>query len=123
MNNVISFTPSELAAFIGTIAGVCAGIATIVGIIVKLVMKIKQPEIEQNKRLDAHDERLNEHDKIIETFRTYFANDDKRFKAIERSSRVTQSALLALMKHALNDGDITTLKNAEKQLEDFLIEK
>jgi hypothetical protein len=33
MNNVISFTPAELAAFIGTIAGVCAGIATIVGII------------------------------------------------------------------------------------------
>lgn len=123
MNNVISFTPAELAAFIGTIAGVCAGIATIVGIIVKLVMKLKQPEIEQNKRLDAHDERLNEHDKTIETFRTYFANDDKRFKAIERSNKVTQSALLALMKHALNDGDIATLKNAEKQLEDFLIEK
>ena len=123
MNNVISFTPAELAAFIGTIAGVCAGIATIVGIIVKLVMKLKQPEIEQNKRLDAHDERLNELDKIIETFRTYFANDDKRFKAIERSNKVTQSALLALMKHALNDGDIATLKNAEKQLEDFLIEK
>ena len=123
MNNVISFTPAKLAAFIGTIAGVCAGISTIVGIIVKLVMKLKQPEIEQNKRLDAHDERLNELDKIIETFRTYFANDDKRFKAIERSNKVTQSALLALMKHALNDGDIATLKNAEKQLEDFLIEK
>jgi len=123
MNNVISFTPAELAAFIGTIAGVCAGIATIVGIIVKLVMKLKQPEIEQNKRLEEHDKRLEEHDKIIETFRTYFANDDKRFKAIERSNKVTQSALLALMKHALNDGDIATLKNAEKQLEDFLIEK
>lgn len=123
MDNVISFTPSELAAFIGTIAGICAGIATIVGIIVKLVMKLKQPEIEQNKRLEEHDKRLEEHDKIIETFRTYFANDDKRFKAIERSNKVTQSALLALMKHALNDGDIATLKNAEKQLEDFLIEK
>ena len=123
MNNVISFTPAELAAFIGTIAGVCAGMATIVGVIVKLVMKIKQPEIEQNKRLEEHDKRLDEHDKIIETFRTYFANDDKRFKAIERSNKVTQSALLALMKHALNDGDIATLRNAEKQLEDFLIEK
>lgn len=28
MNNVISFTPAELAAFIGTIAGACAGIMT-----------------------------------------------------------------------------------------------
>ena len=53
MNNVISFTPSELAAFIGTIAGVCAGIATIVGIIVKVVMRLKAPEVEQNKRIKA----------------------------------------------------------------------
>ena len=53
MNNVISFTPAELAAFIGTIAGVCAGIATIVGIIVKVVMRLKAPEMEQNRRIKA----------------------------------------------------------------------
>ena len=31
MDTTITFTPSELVAFIGTIAGVCAGIATITG--------------------------------------------------------------------------------------------
>ena len=41
MDNVISFTPAELAAFIGTIAGVCAGIATITGFIVALVKRWK----------------------------------------------------------------------------------
>lgn len=56
MNNVISFTPAELAAFIGTIAGVCAGIATIVGIIVKLIMRLKAPEVEQNNRIKALEE-------------------------------------------------------------------
>ena len=48
---------------------------------------------------------------------------DRRFKAIEKSNKVTQSALLALMKHALNDGDKSTLKDAEKQLEEYLIDK
>lgn len=53
MDNVISFTPAELAAFIGTIAGVCAGIATIVGIIVKIIVRLKAPEDEQNRRIKA----------------------------------------------------------------------
>ena len=56
MNNVISFTPSELVAFIGTIAGVCAGIATIVGVICKVVMRLKAPEVEQNNRIKALEE-------------------------------------------------------------------
>ena len=41
MDTTITFTPSELVAFIGTIAGVCAGIATITGFIVALVKKWK----------------------------------------------------------------------------------
>ena len=56
MDNVISFTPSELAAFIGTIAGVCAGLMTIVGIIVKIIVRLKAPEVEQNKRIKVLEE-------------------------------------------------------------------
>lgn len=123
MDTTITFTPSELVAFIGALFAFIASIGAGVAVIAKLITKIRKPELEQNKKIEEHDKKLEEHDKIIETFRTYFANDDKRFKAIERSNKVTQSALLALMKHALNDGDIATLKNAEKQLEDFLIEK
>lgn len=123
MDNVITFTPSQLFALI---LGVCGAIITIsaaIGVIAKVIEKAKAPERKQDERLDAHEKRLNAHDEIIETFRTYFANDDKRFKAIEKSNKITQSALLALMKHALNDGDISNLKTAEKQLEDYLIEK
>ena len=123
MDNVIQFTPAQLIALI---LSVCAAIVTIsaaIGVIAKALDKAKAPEREQNARLDDHEKRLNAHDEIIETFRTYFANDDRRFKAIEKSNKITQSALLALMKHALNDGDISNLKNAEKQLEDYLIEK
>lgn len=127
MDNVITFTPSQLFALIlgvcGAIITISAAIGVITGVITKVIEKAKAPERKQDERLDAHEKRLNAHDEIIETFRTYFANDDKRFKAIEKSNKITQSALLALMKHALNDGDISNLKTAEKQLEDYLIEK
>lgn len=123
MDNTITFTPAEL---ISIILGICAAIVTIsaaIGVIVKVLDKAKAPEVEQNNRLDNIDRRLDEIDKTIATFREYFTNDDNRFKAIERSNKITQTALLALLKHSLNGNDISALKEAEKSLEEYLIDK
>lgn len=123
MDTVIQFTPSQLIALI---LGVCAAIVTIsaaIGVIAKMLDKARAPEKEQNERLDAHEKRLNAHDEIIEKFKEYFDNDDRRFKEIERSNKITQSALLALLKHSINGEDITSLKEAERSLEEYLIEK
>lgn len=123
MDNTISFTPSEL---ISVILGICAAIVTIsaaIGVIIKAIDKARAPETEQNKRLDIIDRRLDEIDKTIAQFREYFTNDDNRFKAIEKSNKVTQTALLALLKHSLNGNDKESLKEAEKSLEEYLIDK
>lgn len=123
MEKEIIFTPTELIALI---LGICTAIVTIsaaVGVIIKVVERARAPEQRQNERLDNIDKRLDDHDKIIEQFKEYFNNDDNRFKAIEKSNKVTQTALLALLKHSLNGNDIESLKRAEKSLEEYLIEK
>ena len=123
MDNTISFTPTEL---ISVILGICAAIVTIsaaIGVIIKAIDKARAPETEQNNRLDLIDKRLDDIDKTIATFREYFTNDDNRFKLIEKSNKITQTALLALLKHSLNGNDIDALKTAEKSLEEYLIEK
>ena len=123
MDNVISFTPAQILAFVLAICGAIVTISAAIGVIVKAIEKAKAPETEQNNRLDEHERRLNAHDEIIEKFKEYFDNDDKRFKAIEKSNKITQSALLALLKHSLNGNDTESLKEAEKNLEEYLIEK
>ena len=123
MNNAITFTPAQLIALI---LSVCAAIVTIsaaIGVIVKAIDKARAPEKRQNERLDAHEKRLNALDDIIVKFREYFDNDDRRFKEIEKSNKITQSALLALLKHSLNGNDTESLKEARKNLEEYLIEK
>lgn len=123
MDNAISFTPAQ---FIALILGICGAIVTIsaaIGVISKVLEKARAPETEQNNRLDTIDRRLDDIDKTIATFREYFTNDDNRFKAIERSNKITQTALLALLKHSLNGNDIDALKEAEKSLEEYLIDK
>ena len=134
MDTVISFTPSELIAFITAIGGAIVTIGAVTTLIFKLFNRVKAPEIKQNERLDALEkkydalskdlkEQKRQRDETITQFMQYFTNDDNRFKAIERSNKVTQNALLALLKHALNGNDLQALKDAEKSLEAYLIEK
>ena len=121
MDNTISFTPNELVGFITTICACCAGVATLVGIIIKVVMRLKKPEIEQNERLKALEDdvkALKEQNKI---FTQYFINDNNRFNAIENSTKAILSTLRALLKHAINGNDTAQLKQADADLDDFLI--
>ena len=123
MDNVISFTPAELVAFITAIGGAIVTIGGVVALIVKLVKKVRAPEVKQDKRIAALEEKQKEFEDTIATFRQYFTNDDNRFKAIEKSNKITQGALLALLKHALNGNDVGSIQKAEKQLEAYLIDK
>lgn len=123
MSNEITFTPAELVSII---IAICASVVTIsgaIGVIAKWFTKARAPEMKQNLRLDAIDKKLEEFEKTIAVFRSYFANDDNRFKMIEKSNKVTQNAILALLKHSLNGNDVDALKEAEKALESYLIEK
>lgn len=123
MYNDISFTPAELITMILGICGAIITISAALGVVVKTIEKAREPEKEQNVRLDKIDKRLDDIDGTIAKFKEYFTNDDNRFKAIEKSNKITQTALLALLKHSLNGNDVNALKEAEKSLEDYLIEK
>ena len=123
MDNVISFTPAELIAVITAICGAVVSVGAVIALLVKVYDKIKAPEKAQDKRLELIEIKLDAHDKILEKYQEFFTNDDNRFKSIERSNKVTQNALLALLKHALNGNDIDALKDAERSLEAYLIEK
>ena len=123
MDNVITFTPAELITLITFLCGAVVSIGAAVAIFVKIYDKIKAPEKAQDKRLELIELKLESHDKILEKYQEFFTNDDNRFKSIERSNKVTQNALLALLKHALNGNDVDALREAEKGLEAYLIEK
>ena len=123
MDKVISFTPTELVGFISAIGGTILTIGAVITLIINFVKKLRAPEDKQNEKLKNHEDRIKSLEDQNKIFTQYFINDDKRFKAIERSNKITQSAILALLKHSINGQDIESLKKAEKSLEEFLIEK
>lgn len=123
MDNAITFTPAQIIAFVLALCGAIVTISAAIGVIIRAIDKARAPERKQDELLAEHTRRLDKHDEIIEKFREYFDNDDRRFKDIEKSNKITQTALLALLKHSLNGNDIESLKSAEKSLEEYLIDK
>lgn len=123
MNTVIQFTPAELVAVIVSICGAITAVGAVVALFSKVADKLKAPERAQDKRLELIELKVDKHEKTLEKYQEFFTNDDNRFKSIEKSNKITQSAILALLKHALNGNDINSLQKAEKDLENYLIEK
>ena len=123
MDKVISFTPSELVAFIGTIAGVCAGIATITGFIVALVKRWKAPEVEQNRRIKAlEDENKTLWEEIKRLDNRLNCGND-RFDEIEKANRVILRSLQALLAESLGADATEALKKAKNELDEYFLEK
>ena len=127
METTISFTPSELVAFIGTIAGVCAGIATITGFIVALVKKWKAPEVEQNRRIkaleDENKEMRAEINLLKESRNADKQSENEKFNEIDKSVKVLLKCMQALLAESLGDNDTEAIRDAKKDLDKYLLEK
>lgn len=116
MNSTISFTPAQLFA---AILGICAGISCIAGAVgwmVKAVRAAKKPSQRVNDRLTALEAGQKQHTEYLE-------QDKRRLDVIELGNRVTQRALLALLKHGIDGNDVEAMRRAEQELQEFLIER
>lgn len=112
MNTSIVFTPSQIIAF-------CSAIAVISGavhVLMDFIYKISAPNKIQNARLDNIELRLDKHDEI-------FKNDFERFEEIDESNRVTQKAILALLSHSIDGNEVTELREAKRELQEYLIKR
>lgn len=73
------------------------------------VERMKLEQVEFSKRLDKHDE--------------FLENDKNHFRLIDEGNKVTQKALLALLSHAIDGNDVDSLRDAKKALEGWLVNR
>jgi len=116
MDKPIMMTTQDI---VNVIIATCAALVTIssaIAVIMRFVAKIRQPEKDQN-------ERLNKVEDDIKKIQHCLSIDKARLDNIEYGNTITQEALLALLDHALNKDDTETVKQAKKKLEKYLIDK
>lgn len=116
MENVISFTPAELVAFIGALFAFIASIGAGIAVIAKLITKIRKPELEQNKKIADLDRRVGELEKQ--------KNDDATFhKEQEQTNKIILRTLQALLNLSLGVENAEALKVVANELNEFLLNK
>lgn len=92
--------------------------------IVQLIKSSKTPTTNLEERVTLIERKLEF--EIKATFAEYdarFGRDKTKIEMIEQGNRVTQKALLALLKHSIDGNNIDALKKAEGDLSEFLIER
>lgn len=112
----ITFTPGQ---FIGAVLAICGVIVTLssaVTVIVSGIDRAKAPEKLQNDRLDLLENEVKRLDTLIN-------KDSSRMAALEDGNRVTQKAILALLSHGIDGNDIAAMKDAKRDMEEYLIGK
>lgn len=98
------------------LCGAIVAVSAAIGVIVTAVKKAKTPETKQNERIETLEHRVDKHDELL-------GNDKRRLDKIDEGNRVTQRALLAMLKHSLDGNDTDSLRRAESDIERYLIEK
>lgn len=116
MHTQIAITPMQLIEGFLALCGAIVAVSAAIGVVVSAVKKAKSPNQKQNERLDTLEHRVDKHDEFL-------GNDKKRLDKIDEGNRVTQHALLALLKHGIDGNDIDSMRKAKSDLEIYLIEK
>ena len=112
MNTMIAFTPSQVLAF-------CSAIVVISGavhVIINAFARLSAPNKLQNARLDVVEKTLERHEELLK-------KDLLRLDSMGEASRVTQRAILALLSHGIDGNNTEELKNAKKELQEYLIKR
>lgn len=113
---VISFTPAQLWHSLVVFSGGLAAIAGAIALIAKAINKLKAPNKQQDERLGELEEKSKKHDRMLE-------NDNRRLKDLEEGKRIEHRALLALLKHGIDNNNIEAMKDSTKEIQDYLISK
>lgn len=113
---------------ISDVVVIAAGILTIINLVDKVANIFKQANSPTEARLTSIeatliriDQQISNHDKTLETHAGFFDNDKRRLDLLETGSRVTSKALLALLGHANAGNNYDEMREAEKELREYLI--
>ena len=99
---------------------VSAGILTVFNLIDRIIQYANKPK-ETTDELKRRIEMLER--KTDEDFRQKFDDYDKELASIKESNKVTQRAILALLKHSIDGNNTDSLHKAEEELTDYLTNK
>ena len=109
-------TPGEIMTALLAIASAIVLLSNAAEKCVNAWRAAKRPNDQQNERLSRLEKWREEVDGKLN-------NDHERFESLDKGSRVTQRALLALLDHGIDGNNIDQMQHAKEELQNHLIDR
>lgn len=138
MDQVITFTLSDLWNVVLAICAMIAALSGAVTVIIKIIQKFRSPgkrlsaEVEEikkqmNQKTNGFNERLDKVEKRLDEGSEQFKKDEQRATDLEEELRDTTKmivkSLQALVAHEIDGNNTEELKQAKKDIDNYLLEK
>ena len=127
MTEPIGITPAELLSIVLAVCGAIITVSGAIAVIVNFVHKAKEPNKIQNERIDKLEEAVETINDRLDRGDRHFISDDERMSSLEhevkKTNKVIIESLQALTSHAIDGNNIEQLKQSEKTLNNYLINK
>ena len=123
MDTPIVFTVSEALQGFLYLCGALITVSSVATVLMKFFEWKNRPNQRQDERIAAAEKRLLAHEEKLKLYEDFFMRDKARLDDIDKSNKVTQRALLALLSHAINGNDVDALHKAKDELQDYLTQK
>lgn len=116
MDNQIVFTPADMIALIKSICYLIAAVAAAAGAISVLINKLRAPDRGRDKRIEECEKRIDEATEKIEKLSLYVHRDFVHFEELEKSNKVFQRGILALVNHSIDGNNVEELKAVSDEI-------
>jgi hypothetical protein len=110
---------------LGILGSVCAGAITldkVLDIIHKYIKKAKEPDAEQDKRLDEMDRRIGALEQGQLQHGAALTRDLERFTEIDEVNRLTLEAVRALLESQLTGNNVAAMQASKEKIDNYLME-
>lgn len=110
---------------LGVLGSLCAAAITIdkvLDIIHKYIKKAKEPDAEQDKRLDEMDRRISAIEQGQLQHSAALTRDLGRFTEIDEVNRLTLEAVRALLESQLTGNNVAAMQASKEKIDNYLME-
>lgn len=110
---------------VGILGSLCAAAITldkVLDIIHKYIKKAKEPDAEQDKRLDEMDRRIGALEQGQLQHGAALTRDLERFTEIDEVNRLTLEAVRALLESQLTGNNVAAMQASKEKIDNYLME-
>lgn len=110
---------------LGILGSVCAAAITldkVLDIIHKYIKKVKEPDAEQDQRLDEMDRRISTIEQGQLQHGAALTRDLERFTEIDEVNRLTLEAVRALLESQLTGNNVAAMQASKEKIDNYLME-